>query len=112
MDKLDTSNDGGMPLELDDIEWMDAAYRDAWYGLISAFGITAPTSFKLSGCVVTKNGTIWTTTAGYICLEGEVLKVDAHSISVSNFYRMLIWKNEYYQIKPKELFNNVANIYC
>jgi len=83
MNKLDTSNNGGMPIELDDLEWLDDGYRDAWIGLMSQFGITPETSFILSGCVVTISGSIYTTTAGYICLNGEILKVDAHSVNVS-----------------------------
>lgn len=106
MNKLDTINDGGMPVELDDFEWLDAAYRDAWYGLISAFGITAPTSFKLSGCVVTvsNGGLTFTTTAGYICLNGEVLKVDAHSVTVTALHTAKWILEETYNITGNEQF--------
>jgi len=68
-----------MALELDDIRWEQDAVREAFFGLISAFGITAATSFKLSGCVVTIAGSNYSCTDGYICLSGEVYKVDAHT---------------------------------
>ncbi len=106
MNKLDTSNNGGMPIELDDLEWLDAAYRDAWYGFISAFGITAPTSFKLSGCVVTVVGNIFTTTAGYLCLNGEILKVDAHSITTTALHTAKWILEETYDITGNEQFFN------
>ena len=71
MNKLITTDLGGFPFTLDRLRWLDDAYRDAWKGLFSAFGITLPTSFKLSGCAVTINGNDYSTTAGYICLNGE-----------------------------------------
>lgn len=81
MNLLQTNYNGKMPLELDDIRWEQDAVRDAFYGLISAFGIDPIDSFKLSGCDVTISGSTYNCTEGYICLNGEVLKVDAHSIS-------------------------------
>lgn len=89
MNRLKTiGEDGAMPLELEDLEWNDAAVRDAFYGLISAFGIHATESFKLSGCevTITQNGSNddYACTEGYICLNGEVFKVDACSISIGN----------------------------
>lgn len=83
MNKLKTDIDGKMPITLDDHRWFDAAYREAFYGIASAFGITAADSFKLSGCVVTKVGNTYTTTAGYIWLAGEIYKVEAQSITVA-----------------------------
>ena len=83
MNKLQTNYNGKMPFELDDIRWEQDAVRDAFAGLISAMNVVAPYGFKLSGCVVTKVGNTYTTTAGYICLGGEVLKVDAHSFTVT-----------------------------
>jgi hypothetical protein len=83
MDKLQTNYNGRMPFDLDDIRWEQDAVRDAFYGFISAFGIDPTESFKLSGCVVGVVGTTYTTTAGYICLNGEILKVEAHSVTVA-----------------------------
>jgi hypothetical protein len=83
MNKLKTDDAGGMPLELDDIRFEQDAVREAFYGIISAFGIAPADSFKLSGCEVTIAGNDYTTTDGYICLNGEVLKVVAHTITKS-----------------------------
>ena len=104
MNKLDTSNNGGMPVELDDLEWLDTAYRDAWKGLLSAFGNTLPTSFKLSGCIVTVAGNTYSWTAGYIALEGEILKVDAGSVTVSNMHSAKWLLQETYDISGNDQF--------
>ena len=94
---------------------------------MSAFGATAPTSFRLSGCIVTQNGTTYTTTAGYICLNGEVLKVDAHSVTIP-FLHTAKWdldvsydisgneqffdttSHDTYQIRRGKLFSTVSTI--
>lgn len=72
-----------MPIVLDDLRWEQEATRDALYGIMSAFGITKPLSFVLSGCVVTKVGYDYSWTEGYICLAGEICKVVAGSITAS-----------------------------
>lgn len=77
-----------MPFELDDLRWMDDAYRDAFYGLASAFGIDDHESFILSGCAVTitvnGNQDIYECSAGYIYYMGEILKVNNHTVSIAN----------------------------
>ncbi len=74
----------GQKTVLNDIVFVDAAYRQALYGLLSSFGVTPETSFKLSGCEVTKVGNVFTCTEGYIGLEGEIYHVPAHSLTISN----------------------------
>lgn len=73
MNKLNTINNGGHPIELDDLRWMDSAYRNAFLGLLSGFGILPNETFILSGCNKTTSGSTITVTEGYICLEGEIL---------------------------------------
>jgi hypothetical protein len=72
-----------MPFMLDDLRWMDDAYRAAFYGLASAFGITPADSFVLSGCALTigivGSDYQYDNTAGYICLAGEIFAVDAQT---------------------------------
>ena len=109
MKRLITTENGGMPIVLDDIRWLDDEYRNAWYAFISAFGATALTSFKLSGCVVTVNDTTYTTTAGYICLEGEILQVDAHSITVSETFTAKWVVEETYDIAGNKQFFDESN---
>lgn len=81
MNKLKTTYPAGVDFNWDDLAWMQDATRDAIYGLLSAFGIDPDESFILSGCAVTIGPSSATTTAGYISLNGEILKVEAHSIA-------------------------------
>lgn len=80
MNKLKTSYPAGVDFNWDDLAWMQDATRDAFYGLLSAFGIDPDESFILSGCAVTIGPSSASTTAGYIALSGEIYKVSAHSI--------------------------------
>jgi hypothetical protein len=75
MNRLKTDIFGGFPFDLDDIRWEQEAVRDAIKGMCSAFG----TTFILSGCQITVNPGSVACTAGYICIGGEICKVDAHS---------------------------------
>jgi len=91
MNKLKTTDNGGFPFVLDDIRWIDNSVRDAFKGLVSGLGITASTSFKISGCVVSKVGSVYSWTEGYICLMGEILKVEAGSVTTP----MQPWQQNY-----------------
>lgn len=83
MNKFITTDVGGLPLVLNDLRFIDAAYRLGFYGLASAFGITPADSFVLSGCALTigisGSDLIYDNTAGYICLAGEIYAVDAQT---------------------------------
>jgi len=81
MNKLKTLYAAGVDFNWDDLAWMQDATRDALYGILSTFGIDPDESFIFSGCVVTIGPSSASTTAGYISLNGEILKVEAHSIS-------------------------------
>lgn len=65
-----------------DFDFHQAATEEAFYGLLTAFGVSVADSFRISGCTVNIAGVTYTVVAGYICLEGEILKVDAHSVDV------------------------------
>jgi len=80
MNKLQTLANGGMPVELDDLRFQEEAVREGIFGILSGFGIDPPDSFILSGAVVVENGGNLDIAEGFIALNGEVLKVDAHSI--------------------------------
>lgn len=82
MDQLLTSFNGKMPVTLDDFRFADQANRNAFYALMTAFGVSQAESFKISGCTVVRNGNTFSCAAGYISLAGEICKVDAHSINV------------------------------
>lgn len=81
MDKHISSANGGISFEWDDLRWMDDAYRDAFYGIMGSFGATIADSYIISGCGVVSGGGNKTVSAGYICYEGEVCKVDAHVLA-------------------------------
>ncbi len=83
MNKLLCFNNGQFVV-LDDIVFVDNAYREALKGLLSGLGITPPTSFKLSGCDVIKAGNTYTCSEGYIALAGEIYHVPAHTMTISD----------------------------
>ena len=59
MDKL-ICYQNGQKVVLNDIVFVDSAIRKALYGMLSGFGVTPATSFKLSGADVVKNGNVFT----------------------------------------------------
>ncbi len=91
MNKLKTTDNGGFPFVLDDIRWIDNAVRESFKGLVSSLGITATESFKISGCVVSNVGSVYSWTGGYICLMGEIMKVEAGSVTTP----MQPWQQNY-----------------
>lgn len=75
MNRLKTTDNGGFPLELDDLRWQEEAVRDAFKGLTS---FLERDNIILSGVVISGMGTANTTwTEGYVLINGEVCKVDA-----------------------------------
>lgn len=81
MDKFKTTDNGGLPIQLNDFRFMQDGTSDSFKGLAGAFGVTAANSYILQGCDVTDGGSVWNIAAGYIALEGEVLPVTAHSVT-------------------------------
>lgn len=78
MNRLKTTDNGGFPLELDDLRWMDDGYRDAFKMLCNVLG----DNFIISGFEVDGFGTNSTTwAAGIVVLNGELFRVDASTIS-------------------------------
>jgi hypothetical protein len=81
---------GGMPVDLEDFDWMDKSVRDAFYGLMSALGITPETSFIISGCAVASGSYA----AGWICLNGEILPVDGGVVPTPSGGQIIYWDVE------------------
>lgn len=81
MNKLNTTDNGGFPLDLDDIRWLQDGIAEGFKGLLSAFGINPADSFIISGCAVVDNAPNYDIAEGYISLNGEVLYVPAHSLA-------------------------------
>ena len=83
MNKLKTDNLGGVSFDWDDWRWEQDGVKEAFFGLVSAWGIDPADSFIISGCESTLNGLNYDISAGFVALNGEIYKVDAHSVAVS-----------------------------
>lgn len=83
MNKLITTDNGGFPFQLDDLRFVDDSVRNVLKGIMSAYGIAADESFILSGSGSTLNGGNYDIATGYISLDGEILEVEAHSITTT-----------------------------
>jgi hypothetical protein len=91
MNRFNTTNNGGLPILLDDFRFMDSATREAIRGMFSAFSnMTQADSFIISGCVIT--GTITRTcSAGFIFFEGEICYVEAHTLPTLTVGQSWYW---------------------
>lgn len=89
MDKLNIYL-GGDPLYYEDIIFSQDSVRDSFKGVLSAFVNGDNDTFIISGCTATFDGTLFTVAPGYICFRGELCKVDEHTTSVLNEWRLLI----------------------
>ena len=74
MNRLLTPN-GGMPLQLDDLRFLQDAYREGFKGLLHEFAKAQNGNIILSGCEVTDNGATRSLSEGFIMLDFEVLYV-------------------------------------
>ncbi len=79
MDKTNYATNGGFGELLDDLTFDQQSVRDAFYGLLSAFGVSIADSFIISGCNLISS----VYQPGYISLGGEILKFDGGSCGVS-----------------------------
>lgn len=96
MDKILTNYLGGFPLVLDDYRFFDNAYRDAMNSMLLGFG----TDFIVQGCELSGANVA----AGYIMLNSELLKVDAHIMLGGGYFQ----KNLTFDPNGLKLFNNPA----
>lgn len=83
MDKVKYDFLGGYGLELDDLIQEQNNIRDAFKGILSRFGLTEANGVILSGCEITNNGVDYTIADGYVAIDGEVFKVDSHTVTMS-----------------------------
>ena len=77
--QLDLSNVGGMPFELDDLDYLVLGVNETFKDLFSTWG----TSFVLAGCEVSVVGTDYVISPGIIVLEGEVLPFSGAPVPIS-----------------------------
>lgn len=83
MNNFKTDIDGGLPLELNDFRWIDHGIRDAFKGMMSAYGVTDQMTVRLSGCArnITGGGMV-TIDPGYVSIGGEICFVPAQTYPV------------------------------
>ena len=79
MDKLKLNLPERMPLMLDDLYWMEGYLSDSIQAILKAFDTDASHGFVVNGCTV--SGT--SISAGYIYLNGELIKVYAQTLAVT-----------------------------
>lgn len=85
MNQLKTTINGGFPIVLDDLRWMDAAYRSAITGILSPLGSDAFNVIIISGCARSGVSSTVTIAAGYVLMNGEIFKVSAHSFTLAAY---------------------------
>lgn len=80
MNYLDTTKNGGHPLYLEDLGFIQDAYKEAIAGITQGLGAD---SYILSGCQKTTGtaSNTWNISAGFVVLDGEVFKVGAHTVN-------------------------------
>lgn len=111
MNKVLTTNNGGFPVVLNDLRFEQAATRDAFYGLLSAFGVSVADSFIISGCTIASYLAGGAYAAGYISLEGEVYKVDAGVLPVLGVGETWYWAVDVsYDSAGLKVFENAASV--
>lgn len=103
-------SEGGQPLYLNDLDFMQSAFSEALRGILSTYG-----NVILSGCEIlppdatTGNLTVHSWEKGYMAIEGEVYQVDKGSLSgVEN--ATLYWKVVSIE-GQKEIFENSSEHY-
>jgi len=86
MNRLKTNINGGFPLALDDIRYNDDAYRHAFANLLKvfAFPVSDNPNFVVNGCErQNETSTYCEVTDGYVWIQDELIRVDAHSLTLS-----------------------------
>lgn len=83
MDRLKVTDVGGFPVVLDDLAYLQDAYKEAFKGIGSFTdpALAAANGFIISGCERSVAASVVTIQAGYIYLQGEVYKVDQHTLA-------------------------------
>lgn len=101
-------SEGGQPLYLDDLNFMQSAFADSIKGIVSPFG-----DVVLSGCSIEsdENKTSWT--EGYIVISGEIYKVDSGSINnpiPTDLYWKVVRTNEQLETFENKSENHIYQI--
>lgn len=107
MNRLETNYNGGMPLDLDDIRWIDDAVREALKGS----SIPWANYYVLTGCAVTTSATK-DIAEGYCVIDGEICYVPAHSVAIPGVmadHDWVIQLEETFDSDGLETFENASS---
>lgn len=94
MNRFITENTGGQPIYTSDFAFIDTAVRNTINSLAKGFAeIGEKQSFIISGCAWTPiSGSAATMGAGFIFLDGEILRVETHNYSTygSEYFQKVV----------------------
>lgn len=82
MNQLISENNGGFPVTLNDLRFIEGAVRTAFEGLLKAFQISNDSTFIVYGCERAVSGGIVTIAEGAVSINGELCIVQEHSYPV------------------------------
>lgn len=98
MNVLDASKEGGHPLYLQDIDFIQKSYKEAFEGLISLFN---EDSFILFGCEKSLHSAgVWSISPGYVVLGKEIFRVEEHTVSFLSEQDPLYFKISQTYVSP------------
>lgn len=103
MNQLKTNQNGGFPFELDDIRFLDQAYRDAFSAIMKGFNRDY---IILDGLVQTVNGANLDVSDGWAFYEDEIIYVPAASFAVVVGNHVFLSKNIFDEPTSVELFED------
>ena len=81
MDKLITTNNGGMPFDLDDIRWLEKGINDSFKAIGRGLANSNTDVFVLFGCELSDGGSSFSLASGAIWALDEFWIVDAHTVA-------------------------------
>ena len=81
MNKLITSPNGGFPWVLDDFRFENEQTRDAFHKLCQGLVGSITGDAIVVGVDITGSGSTLNVSAGYLIVAGELVRVDAHTVS-------------------------------
>lgn len=107
MNKLITTNNGGMPDDLNDFRFYESAVEETIKNIVRGMNLGDDTGLRLWGAEVVSNGANYDISEGAIFLDGVLYKVPAHSLVKLTGSGTYFWGvDESYDINGTEVFQN------
>jgi len=115
MNKLITTNNGGMPFELDDLRWFlgqsasDAGIYQALNNMLGYFGAGTQPNFVINGATGSSSGNDVIVTSGWVYLNGEILYCEGGTATNGNLAsdsRVYLTKSTTYDSTGNESFRS------